>query len=110
MKNLVTSAPVLAHFDHTKQAILESDSSNFTTGGVLSQIGDDGELHPVAFFSKKLNTAEINYEIYDKELLAVIRCLEVWRQDLEFIPIPIQIFTDHKGLEWFETKKELSRR
>ena len=109
-KKQVTSAPVLVHFDHTKQAVLETDSSDFVTGGTLSQIGNDGELHPVAFYSRKMLPAESNYEIYDKELLAIINCLETWRPELEFTGIPIQIFSDHRGLEYFMTKRTLTHR
>ena len=110
MKERVTTAPVLKHFDRTKEAILETDSSDYVNGGVLSQYGDDGILYPVAFYSKNMAPAECNYEIYDKELLAIIRCLEHWRPELESTDIPIKIFTDHKNLEYFMTTKELTRR
>jgi hypothetical protein len=76
---------------------------------VLSQYGDDGILYPVAFYSKNMAFAECNYAIYDKELLAIIRCLEHWRPELESTDIPIKIFTDHKNLEYFMTTKELTR-
>ena len=56
--------------------ILETDSSNFVSARVLSQYDDSGVLHPVAFFSKKHTATEYNYEIYDKELLAIVRCFE----------------------------------
>ena len=70
----------------------------------------DGILHPVAFFSRKLTPAECNYEIYDKELLAIVNCLEQWRPELEGTELPIQILTDHKALEYFMTSKKLTRR
>jgi RNase H-like domain found in reverse transcriptase len=105
MKDRVTTAPVLKHFDRTKEAILETDSSDYVNGGVLSQYGDDGILYPVAFYSKNMAPAECNYEIYDKELLAIIRCLEHWRPELESTDIPIKIFTDHKNLEYFMTTR-----
>ena len=110
LKDKVTVAPVLKHYDRTKPAILETDSSDYVNGGVLSQEDNDGILHPVAFYSKNLLPAECNYEIYDKELLAIIRCLEHWRPELESTDIPIQIFTDHRSLEYFMTTKELTRR
>lgn len=110
MKHLVTSAPVLRHYERSRPAVLETDSSDFVNGGVLSQADDDGVLHPVAFYSKNLLPAECNYEIYDKELLAIVRCLEHWRPELESTDIPIQIFTDHKSLEYFMQTKELTRR
>jgi hypothetical protein len=64
----------------------------------------------VAFFSKKLAPAECNYEIYDKELLAIVNCLEHWRPELEGTELPIQILTDHKALEYFMSTKKLTRR
>ena len=57
---------------------VEVDASNFATGGILSQLSDDGKYRPVAFVSKSLNAAERNYEIYDKELLAIMNALEDW--------------------------------
>jgi hypothetical protein len=89
---------------------VETDSSDYVSSGVLSQKGEDGLLHPVAFFSKKLIPAECNYEIYDKELLAIIRCFEAWRPELEGTDLPIQVLTDHKSLEYFMTTKKLTRR
>ena len=110
LKQAVSSAPILRHFDRSREAILETDSSDYVNGGVLSQYDDDGVLHPVAFYSKNLNPAECNYEIYDKELLAIVKCLEAWRPELEATEIPIKIFTDHKALEHFMETKELTRR
>ena len=64
----------------------------------------------MAYFSNKLSPTEINYEIYDKELLAVVRALERWRPELEGTIDPISIITDHKNLEYFMTTKVLNRR
>lgn len=110
LKQTVTSAPVLRHYDRLRPAILETDSSDYVNDGVLSQADDDGVLHPVAFYSKNLLPAECNYDIYDKELLAIVRCLEHWRPELELTDIPIQIFSDHRSLEYFMQTKELTRR
>lgn len=110
LKKTVTEGPVLAHFDRTKKSYLETDSSDYVNSGVLSQYGEDGLLHPVAFFSKNLNPAECNYEIYDKELLAIVKCFEQWRPELEATGIPVSVFTDHKSLEYFMTTKKLTRR
>ena len=110
MKRAVTRAPTLAHFDRSKKAYVESDSSDFVSSGVLSQIGDDKLLHPVAFFSKKLVAAECNYDIYDKELLAIIRCFEEWRPELEGTELPIEVLSDHRSLEYFMSTKKLTRR
>lgn len=110
LKDLISERPVLRHYDHNKPAVLEVDASDWATGGVLLQEGEDGQLHPVAFFSKNLSPAEVNYDIYDKELLAIIRALEEWRPELEGTQDPVKIFSDHKNLEYFMSTKKLSRR
>ena len=75
LKLAFTEAPVLAQFDLDDETVLETDSSGYCSGGVLSQY-KNRVLRPVAFFSKKHVLAEYNYSIYDKELLAIIRCLK----------------------------------
>ena len=66
------TALILAHFDSDLECILETDSSDHALESVLSQYDENDVLCPVAYFSQKLNTAESNYEIYDKELLVII--------------------------------------
>jgi len=90
--------------------ILETDSSDFVSAGVLSQYDDNGVLHPIAFFSKKHTATECNYEIYDKELLAIVRCFEEWRPELEGASSPVQVISDHRNLEYFMSTKLLNRR
>jgi len=71
---------------------VEADSSDFTTGAVLSQQSStDGKWHPIAFYSKSLSSVERNYEIHDKEMLAIIRALEEWRHFLEGATHPVEI-------------------
>jgi len=73
----VTSVLVLVSPDMTKPFRIEADSSDFATGAVLSQISsEDDKWHPVTFFSKSLSPVECNYEIHDKEMLAIIRSLQ----------------------------------
>ena len=110
LKRRVTEAPVLAHFSPSRETFVESDSSDYVSAGVLSQRGEDGLIRPVAFFSKSLLPAECNYEIYDKELLAIIKCFEQWRPELQSTELPIKVLTDHKSLEYFMTTKKLNRR
>ena len=76
LKKMITEAPILAHYKQGLKTIMETDSSDYVSSGILFQLEEDGLLHPVTFFSKNLNPAEYNYEIYDKELLAIIRCFE----------------------------------
>ncbi|EFY87300.1 pol protein [Metarhizium acridum CQMa 102] len=82
MKDLVTSEPVLKAPDQDKPYELETDASDFALGGQLGQRDDQGRLHPVAFFSKKLHGPELNYGIHDKELMAIIECFKEWRHYL----------------------------
>ncbi len=107
---MITKAPILAHYKQGVKTIMETDSSDYVSSRVLSQLGDDRLLHPVAFFSKNLNLFECNYEIYEKELLAIIRCFELWRPELEGTKVPVKVITDHKSLEYFMTTKKLTRR
>jgi len=110
MVTAFTTAPALRHFDHKREVIIETDASNCVSAGVLSQRDDEGVLHPVAYYSKKHSPAECNYDIYDKELMAIIKALEEWRPECEGAAYPLQLITDHKNLEYFMTKKLLNRR
>ena len=77
---------------------------------VLSQQSlEDDKWHPVAYYSKSLNAVERNYEIHDKEMLAVIQALEDWRHFLEGAHHKFEIWTDHKNLEYFMMVKKLNR-
>ena len=89
---------------------METDTSDYVSAGIMSQYDDNGMLHPVANFSKKHSPAEYNYEIYDKELMAIIRCFEEWRLELESTPHPIGVLSDHKNLEYFMSTKLFSCR
>ena len=66
LKKRFTSAPILRHFDHELQCVIECDASDFAIGAMLSQ-EIEGRLHPVALHSRKMNKHEINYEIHDKK-------------------------------------------
>jgi len=69
----------------------------------------DGKWHPIAFYSKSLFFVERNYEIHDKEMLAIICVLEEWRHFLKGATHPVEIWTDHKNLKYFITAKKLNR-
>jgi transposase InsO family protein len=111
LKGAVTSAPILASPDSSRSFRIEADSSDFATGAVLSQQSlVDNKWHPVAFLSKSLSPVERNYEIHDKEMLAIIRAMEEWRHFLEGAEHQFEVWTDHKNLEYFMTAKKLNRR
>jgi len=89
---------------------VEVDASDYATGGVLSTKCEDGKWRPVAFISKLLNATEQNYEIHNKEMLVVIRCLEAWRHYLEGAKQEFKIWTDYKNLQYFITSQKLNQR
>ena len=73
LKYYFTITLILAHFNPDFKYIIKTDLSDYVLGGVLSQYNKNGELCLVAFLSQKLAPAELNYKIYDKKLLAIIR-------------------------------------
>ena len=83
LKEKFTIEPVLVTPDLDKEMRVEADASDFAIRGVLSMKCEDKKWRPVAYISKSLNKAKRNYEIHDKEMLAIIRCLEAWRYFLE---------------------------
>lgn len=114
LKHAFSSAPILRHFDPSLQTILETDASDTVVGGVLSQefMSLDGKtvLHPIAFFSKKLDPAQCNYPIGDKELLAIVLCFEEWHHFIHGSARPVLVYTDHNNLQTFMTRSLLNRR
>jgi len=109
LKRIFTTEAVLAAPDLDKEMRVKVDASDYATGGVLSVKGEDRKWRPVAFISKLLNDMERNYEIHDKEMLAVIRCLEAWRHFLEGARTKFEIWTDHKNLKYIMTNQKLNR-
>ncbi|VDC06330.1 unnamed protein product, partial [Peniophora sp. CBMAI 1063] len=110
LKLRVTSEPVLVIPVDDSPFRVEADASDFATGAVLSQKATDGKWHPVAYFSKSLSEAERNYEIYDKELLAIMLALEEWRQYLLGARHTFEIWSDHQNLTYFCEARRLNRR
>jgi len=96
--------------DLNKEFKVEADALNYATGGVLSMKCSDELWRLVAFISKSLSDTERNYKIYNKEILAVVRCLEVWRHFLEGTTIKFEIWIDHKNLEYLIKVQTLNRR
>jgi len=110
LKMAVTTALVLVSPQDSEPFCIKADSSDFASGAVLSQrLPGEEKWHPVAFYSKSLSPVERNYKIHDKEMLAIIRALEEWRHFLEGAQHLVEIWTDHKNLEYFMTAKKLNR-
>ena len=110
LKTVFTSQPLLVAPDLDKKLRVEADTSNFTMGGVLSIKCKDNKWRSVTYISKSLNETEQNYKIHDKEMLAVIHCLEAWRHFLEESRSKFKVWIDHKNLEYFMSNQKLNCR
>ena len=102
--------PVLAVPDLNKELRVEADVLNYATREVLSMKYSDEKWRLVAFISKSLSETEQNYVIHNKEMLAVVRCLEAQRYFLEGAIEKFEIWIDHKNLEYFMKMQKLNRR
>ncbi|KAG1930726.1 hypothetical protein F2P79_022123, partial [Pimephales promelas] len=101
LKERFTSAPILRHPDPEKEFIIEVDASNTGVRVILSQrFGDPAKMFPCAFYSRKLNSAERNYDVGDCELLAMKSAFEEWRHWLEGARQSFTALTDHRNLEY----------
>ena len=69
-------APILPHFDATLPSIIETDASDYVVGAIHSQTKKNGQVHLVAFLSKKFSPAEMNYDIHDKEMVAIVLAIQ----------------------------------
>ena len=87
-----------------------SGCHNNALAAILSIVNKDNEVHPVAFHSHTFTVAELNYDTYDKELLAIFEAFKIWRYYLEGPAYSINIVMDHKNLEYFSTTKVLTWR
>ncbi|GIZ39172.1 hypothetical protein CKM354_000256300 [Cercospora kikuchii] len=101
-------APVLMMFDTKEPVYIETDASDLAIGACLTQM-HDGKRHPVAYYSRKMSPAEQNYDVHDKELLAIVAALQHWNYYAEGAP-GLTILSDHKNLTYFTTTKVLTRR
>lgn len=111
LKHRFTSAPVLIQPNPELQFIVEVDASDCGVGAVLSQRSpSDQKLHPCAYFSRKLSSAERNYDIGNRELLAIKLALEEWRHWLEGATHPFVVWSDHKNLSYIQSAKRLNSR
>lgn len=107
LKSALVRQPVLRLPDSSLPFVVATDASDFAIGAVLSQEFGEG-LQPVAFFSRMLKSAEVNYPVHEKEMLAVVLALKEWRCFLQ--TAPFKVFTDNKSLEFWKSQRDLSRR
>ncbi len=111
LKDAFSTAPILCHPDPLIPFVVEVDTLITDVGAVLTQYhGEPPRLHPCAFFSRKLTPAEQNYDIGNRELLAIKLALDVWRHWLEGASSPFTVITDHKNLQYLRDARRLNPR
>jgi hypothetical protein len=109
-------APVLQQPNFSKKFFLQTDASSYGLGAVLSQEGElekaKGKpiLHPIAYYSATFTPMERNYDIYERELLAVMKSLAHWHPYLGWTKEPFTIITDHANLQYWKSPQNLNRR
>ena len=96
--------------DPSRPFQIEADASKFAIGAVLTQLDSNGERHPVAFLSKMFTPTERRYEIYDQELMGIIKALQEWRHYIQGSPFMTTILSDHKNLSYFRKPQKLNDR
>ena len=114
LKDAFTSFPILRNPDPNKRYIIDTDASAFAVGAIVQQAHQDAKgtwkLHPIAFYTRSLTPAEKNYDIYDRETLAIISVLKAYRYLLWGAKQPILIRCDHKNLDYFKEAQKLTGR
>ncbi|MBW0479504.1 hypothetical protein O181_019219 [Austropuccinia psidii MF-1] len=100
LKEPFTASPILSHFDPSLPTIVETDASDYALGAVMSQLSDSGK-RPIAFDSRKLLPADLNYDIHEKELLCIVLALKCWRAFLLPLSSSFEVLTNHSSLQYF---------
>ncbi len=100
---------ILLYFFFKLETFFKLNSFDFVSIKILSQRKDDDLIKSVIYFSKIPSFAKCNYEIYDKNLLILIKCFEQWRNKLQLIELFINVFIEHNNLEYFIIIKKLNR-
>ena len=98
-------APVLTHWRPDLPIIVGTDASDYALAAILSIQEANGDIHPIAFHSRTFSATELNYDVHDKELLAIFDAFKIWRHYLEGSTFPVDVVTDHKNLKYFSTTK-----
>jgi len=110
LKQAFTFAPILTHWVPDAQLVMETNALDYALAVILSIITKDNKIHPIAFHSRTFSAPELNYDVHDKELLAIFKAFKMWQHYLEGSTSAIDIVTDHKNLEYFSTTKILTCR
>ncbi len=109
LKKRVIEISILSYFSSELETFVESNSFDYVSTEVLSQKERNELIKSIIYFFKILFSIECNYEIYNKKLLIIIRCFKQWRVELQLIESFINVFIDHKNLEYFMIIKKLNK-
>ena len=119
LKDLMCTSPVLIQPNFNKQFFLQADTSAYGMGAILSQEGEHLSPslakrhkpvhHPVVYYSTTFSPTERNYDIYERELLAMMKSLAHWRQYLGWTREPFIILSDHNNLHYWKSPRNLNR-
>lgn len=110
LRKLFASAPFLLHFDFAKPRVIQVDASAYAVSGILSQHSENGDLRPVAYYSRKLSPTEQRWQVHDQELGAIVFCFQEWRAWLMGSEEPTIVLSDHANLRYFMRSQSLTSR
>ena len=108
LKSALVTAPLLVAWDPEASTIVEADSSGYAIGAALLQQQKDGLWRPVAYHSRKLDSTQCNWPIYDKEMWAILSAVRDWQAEL--MPVDFKVHSDHKNLAYFRQVQRLNER
>jgi len=110
LKRKFTIAPILCHYHPERKKQIETDASYLRKAGILSPYEPAGHWHPLSYYNKRFEPAELNYDVHDKEIVVIVNCFQQWPHFLMGTPEEIVVFTDNKNIEYFITAKFLNWR
>ena len=108
LKKAFTSAPILTHWISNTQLIMETNALDYAFAVIFSIVNEENEVHLVAFHFYTFTILELNYNTYNKKLLAIFEVFKIWQHYLEDLVYLINIVMDYKNLEYFSTIKILT--
>ena len=108
LKKVFTFKIILRHYNSDHKIVIEINVSNYVFKDILFQYDENEIFYSVTYFSKKHNSVECNYEIYDKKLMIIVYAFEKWWSKLEDFIYSVKMITNHKNLEYFMSIKQLS--
>ncbi len=108
LKKVFTFKIILHHYNSDHKIVIKINALNYVFKNILSQYDENEILHSVTYFSKKHNSVECNYKIYDKELMIIVCTFKKWWSELEDSIYFVEMITNHKSLEYFMLIKQLS--